>query len=531
MPRAERISQVAQAPRILLVGWLPPRHPPNGEPLLHSLRQQRYPHWQLWLVGSEPIAPASAEIILSRTPGEERLRLARGEASGWSRARAVNEIVAAASDATHVGFLDVGDRLSAESLVRLAERILGDDPDILYTDEDQRMPRGRRRAPRFKPEWSPEFLLSYHYFGHLTVYRRGLYLDAGGLRGEAEGSLEYDLALRATEKASRVAHVPHVLCHRSDRRGRGFRPVLGSQEGEQGAEAALREALARRGVPSRVERGRLRGSYRVRPEAAASRQLSIIVPTRDRADLLERCVRSLERFTPGDGWELIVVDNGSREARTLRYLKTLRHRVLTDPGTFNFARLMNAAAREAAGDVLLFLNNDTQVRYGWSEALLEALALPGVGAAGATLVYPGGTVQHAGLVLGIGVIAGNSHKHLPASAPGYLGSLQVMRNYSAVSAACMAVDRSAFHLAGGFDEALASSFQDVDLCLRLGRLGWRTIYTPFCVVEHHETASRGRLLDEREISLMRERWGTALKSDPCYHPLLTREHESFEMAP
>src|SRR6185312_5701379 len=255
----------------------------------------------------------------------------------------------------------------------------------------------------------------------------------------------------------------------------------------------------------------------------------IIIPTRDGVRFLRRCLRSIEEKTTYPNYEILIVDNGSVEAETLDYFRTLRHRVLPFEEPFNFSRLNNFAAKQARGGYLVLLNNDTEVVAGeWLPSMLELCQLEGIGIVGAKLYYPDRTIQHAGVVLGLsGGVADHSHKHFSGRSYGYFGALKCIRNYSAVTAACMMVRKEVFDAVGGFDEQLQVAFNDVDFCLRVRDQGYRIVWTPYCELIHHESVSRGFAMDWREVELMQRRWGQALLSDPYYNPNLTLKDGKF----
>ncbi|WP_242344534.1 glycosyltransferase [Anaeromyxobacter terrae] len=384
--------------------------------------------------------------------------------------------------------------------------------ELVYGDEDRIDASGRRFAPSFKPEFSMDLLRSTPYTGRLLGFRTGLAARAGGI----DGGEPHDVALRLTERARRIAHLARVLHHVPD--------DLGIDEGASAR--AITHALSRTGEEGAVDAlggGRFRVRYRVRGEPL----VSVVIPTRDRVELLRVAVASvLER----SGWrnlELLVVDNGSTDPETLRFLEDIGppHRVIRRPGPFDWAALNNDAAREARGEYLLFLNNDIEATEpGWIEALLEHAQRPGVGAVGAKLLYPDGTVQHAGIALGMEGFAGHPFRGALASEPGPCGVLSVARECSAVTGACLMISRELFDSLGGFDPELRIAFNDVDLCLRARERGHRTVWTPHARLVHHESASRSAEHPRGEYLRVRRRWGAlALAGDPHLPPNLDRE--------
>jgi GT2 family glycosyltransferase len=430
-----------------------------------------------------------------------------------------------------------GDLLAPDALFHMAAAIsLGDDVDIVYSDEDSIDDAGVRSDPNFKAQWSPETLRSRNYLGDLVVYRRSLVDRVGEWRAAFGSAAGYDLALRASERARTIAHVARVLYHRK------IDPALAA-EGDYPALAmrALAESVERSAEPARVEPLGPR-SFAVRYELAHRPRVSILLPTRDHAEDLERCLASLFSLTTYDDFELIVIDNGTREPAALAVLqqwstREKRLRVLPMDVPFNYSRLNNVAAATATGEVLLLLNNDTQiVTPDWIEAMLEQALRPAIGAVGANLLYPDGSVQHAGVVVGIGGVAGHSHRAFAPGSAGYFEALRTTTNYSAVTAACLMVRKSLYDEVGGLDESLTVAFNDVDFCLRLRRAGYRNVWLPHVVLVHGESLSRGhdiglakthRSLAEQRTML--ERWQATIEDDPYYSPHLTRADESFSI--
>jgi O-antigen biosynthesis protein len=470
---------------------------------LSSLRAQRYDRWTavVSLGGSAGDVVVAARAIANDEP---RVRLVPDGAPDAALDTGGPVLAAAAA----------GIVLAPHALEAIATAWASRPaPDLLYADEDHLDDGGRRRAPVFKPAFSPDLLRATAYFGRLLAFTPELARRAGGLGAAAP----HDLALRLSERAARVVHVPEVLHH--------VPPSLGVDPPTDAD--AVSAALARSGEDGQVVelgRGLLRVRYAVRGEPL----VSVIVPTRDRAALL---VAALDAVRVHGGWprfELVVVDNGSTEPETLRLLAGLAppHRVLTRPGPFDFAALNNEAAREARGELLLFLNNDIEaLEDGWIPALVEQAQRPAVGAVGAKLLYPDRTIQHAGVALGMGGFAGHPFRGMAGDDPGPGGLLAVARNCSAVTGACLMIRRDLFLTLGGFDPELREAFNDVDLCLRAGEAGHRTVWTPHASLLHHESASRCPVHPRSELRRARTLWGArALRGDPFLSPHLDLDH-------
>jgi GT2 family glycosyltransferase len=390
---------------------------------------------------------------------------------------------------------------------------------MLYADHDYLDSAGERCDPFFKPDWSPDLMLSMDYIGDFLVVRRALAIEAGGIRSDLDGSETYDLALRVSERSQQIAHLPRVLYH-----ARRAAPHTGAQR-------VLTDTLERRGIAAEVSATRP-GLFRVRYRREGRQRVSIVIPTRDKWQVLKTAVDSIEQRSSHKDYELLIVDNGSAEEGSLRYLDELRsrHRVIREDGPFNWSGLNNVAAAQAGGDFLLFLNNDVEViTPDWLEAMLEHAQRPSVGAVGARLLYPNGTIQHAGVLMGVGGTANHAFRTFPGDSPGYFGFASVVRNYSAVTGACMMTRKALFDEVGGFDEELPVAFNDIDFCLRLLKHGLLVVYTPHAALYHFESASRGSLHPMKAETFMAERWGDAVKIDRYYNPNLTLHYEDFRL--
>lgn len=499
-----------------------------------SVRGQLYPHWELCLVDDASTAPHIAPMLRDFVASDPRIKLL---------SLTVNEGISGASNhalalasGEFVAPLDHDDTLAKDALYEVVKRLV-DDPtiDIIYTDNDLRDADGVRRGPFFKPDWSPDLLLSMNYITHFAVYRRELVTRVGGFRKGMEGSQDFDLLLRATEQARTIAHVAKPLYSWGQAPASvAFNPGAKPYAHEAGRRA-IQEALTRRGIEGEVLDGH--GApfrYRVKRRIQGTPLVSIIIPTRDNKRLLERCVDSLENGTNYQHFEIIIVDNQSQDPATVAYLRASRHRIVSFDEPFNFSRMNNVAAAEARGEHLLFLNDDTEaIAPDWLEAMVEHSQRPEVGAVGARLLFPNDTVQHAGVIVGIQGKAGHAFWGFPADHPGYYDQLRVIRNYSAVTGACLMMRRALFADLGGFAEAFAISYNDIDLCLRIRENGYLVVYTPYALLYHHQSASRGAYdaeKDRKYEELLRERWQTVFdKGDPYYNPHLTLTGFDFSL--
>ena len=470
---------------------------------IQSVRTQLYENWQLCLVisqGDERIA-AMVDCLVT---GEPRIKL---------KSRIDGEFVV---------FLGQHGELSRDAMFELVKQLNRDEfADFVYWDEDQLDASGVRCGPFFKPDWSPDLILSMNYVGESFAVRRSLVDEAGGIGSERGVEWVYDLVLRATERTPRIVHIPEILYHRGE-----------SARVSQDAHA-VEEALRRRGVGAKVETSRP-GHYSVRYEIRDNPMVSILIPTKDNCRLLHQCIDSIGKKTDYPNYEIIVMDNESSDRETLNYFSRIadKARILRCPGRFNFSAINNRGAAEARGEFILFLNNDTEViRPDSVRAMVEQAQRPEVGAVGAKLLFGDGRIQHAGVVLGIEGIAGHAFRLVRDDGGRYPELANVIRDCSAVTAACMMMQRSRFEEMRGFDEKLPIDFNDVDLCLRLRQRGYQIVYTPLALLYHHESATRGHFHIPEYQDLLLRRWGSYIRNgDPYYNRNLTLTTEDWAVA-
>ena len=510
---------------------------------IESVLAQVYPDWELCIADDASKQPHVREVLEEYAELDPRIKVVFRERNGHIAATSNSALALATGE--FIALLDHDDVIAPDALFENALAVNRQpDVDVIYSDEDKIDEEGRRSLPYFKPDWAPDSLLARNYVSHLGVYRRSLVEEAGAFRLGFEGSQDYDLLLRVTERTERVAHIARVLYH--------WRVHAASTAGARdqkgyaldAARRALEEALERRGEPGRVVHDEVRsGLYTVRYDIRRPAKVSIIIPTRDHGEDVDLCLRTLFGCSTFTNVEVLIVDNGSSDPDSLRIFgewlqrEPERVKLLPYDVPFNFSRINNYAAEQASGEYLLFLNNDTEVvTEDWIEAMLEQAQRPSIGAVGAKLLYPDNTVQHAGVIVGLGGVAGHSHKYFGRDEPGYFYTLQTVNNFSAVTAACCMIRRDVFEEVGGFDEGLAIAFNDVDLCLRIRAAGYRIVYLPHVVLYHHESKSRGhedtpekqaRFLREQQV--MHERWKTDTLPDPYYNVNLIRDAENYEI--
>lgn len=512
-----------------------------------SVTEQSYPRWQLCICDD---ASDDAELrrYLEALPArDDRIEVCFREVRGHISA-ATNDALAMVKG-SYVGFLDHDDLLTPDALYRYALALL-DEPrrNLLYSDEDLISDAGEPLSGHFKPDWNLDLVRSINYVCHFLVVRSALVASAGGLRAGFEGAQDYDLILRITENldSSTIHHIPRVLYHWRAAAGSTANSVENKPYAAVSGLKALSESIERLGLDALAEASEIPTAYRVRylrPEPAPS--VSIIVPTRDQLRVLRNCLRSLLGMTDYPNYEVIVVDNASSEAATSAYLQHIenesRVRVLSWDGPFNFSAINNFAVNESRSDIVVLLNNDTEVlNAGWLDELVSQACRPEAGAIGAKLIYANDRLQHAGVVLGLGGdgIAGHAFKGRHKNEVGSLARTRLVQEYCAVTGACLAVSREKYLAVGGLDEEhLAVAYSDIDFCLKLRDLGYRNIWTPYAQLYHYESYSRGpdsaaAAVDRyaAEANTMRQRWSHLLAQDPCYNPNLSRGLYSFELA-
>ncbi|KND60685.1 Glycosyltransferase [Candidatus Burkholderia verschuerenii] len=506
-----------------------------------AVRNQIYGNWEWCLANDCSPAPHVRPMLDRLQALDGRIKVVHLEENGGISV-ATNAAVGIATGEI-IAFVDHDDLITPDCVAELALYYAEhSDSDVVYSDDDKIDLSGRHFAPQFKPDWSPVLLLSYMYFGHVFSVRRALFEELGGFRKPFDGSQDYDFALRATEKARHVGHVPKILYN--------WRVVPGSTAASGDAKPASLEA-GRMAVEQAVERRGIAGARVTHPAWARAAKVgmfdiefrddgpdvSIIIPTKNHAALLKTCIESLAKTTYVN-YEVLMIDNDSNEPDAIAYLRELstrpRHRVVRIPsegGRFSFAGLMNKAVKHANTDYLLFLNNDTEViSEHWLSAMMGYAQMDRVGAVGARLYFEDGTIQHAGIVHGYHEgLVGHAFRNKAPHDWGYMGFIRTPREYSAVTAACMVTPRKLFDEVGGFDETdFAVAYNDVDYCYRLIKAGWNCVYASQAELLHFESKSRGYKDSPVEVANLRRKYGDW--TDRWYNRNLSLENEWFEPA-
>ncbi|MBN3732276.1 glycosyltransferase family 2 protein [Burkholderia sp. Tr-20390] len=512
---------------------------------VQSVLAQIYENWELCIAVDSTVALEVASYLRSVSERDSRIKVAFLNSGGYVSAKAKGALELATGE--FAATLGQNDVLSPHSLYLIALQVNEiDDLNIIYSDSDEMDESGIRGNAFFKSSWNPDLFFSCDMISRSVVYRTSLVREVGGFRVEYEGGHDRDLTLRCVKRSMpfQIRHIPRVLYH--------FRRLgeCGSTDPDEennacnAKERALSEFFKDRPGVS-ISRGELTGTFRVRyPITTPTPKVSIIIPTRDGGPLLKKCILSIFDGTVYENLEIVVVDNQSKDRDTVDFLKSLSLKdnvtVLRYDFPFNYSSINNFAEKNASGDVLCFLNDDVEaIEPDWLREMVSHALRPDIGAVGAKLLYADGFVQHAGVVMGIGGFASHAHRLYPSTHPGYAGRAALVQNFSAVTGACLVMRREVFRAVGGFDEEnLPVAFNDVDLCLRVREAGYRVVWTPYAVLHHFESYSRGddqmsaekRARFNKEKRFMLTRWNTDQLNDPYYNQNLTLDREDFAIA-
>ncbi|HEY7129259.1 MAG TPA: glycosyltransferase, partial [Nitrospira sp.] len=539
-----RIEELARRP---LLSVLMPVYNTNPQWLveaIESVQRQLYPYWELCIADDASTDPHIRSILDRYASADSRIKVTFRPTNGHISAASNTALEAATGE--YVALMDHDDVLAEHALFWVAE-VIANNPnaELIYSDEDKVDTKGNRSTPYFKCDWNPELFLSHNMICHLGVYRTAMVRELRGFREGFEGAQDYDLALRCIERIApkEIIHIPRVLYHWRMHQGSTAAGLAAKPYAFEAGRKAISEHLQRRGISGCVEPLEDFMMHRIRYTLPDHLPLvSVIIPTRNGFDLLRRCITSLLEKTSYGNYEIIIVDNGTDQTEALNYLASLgsdsRIRVLRDNRPFNFSALNNAASRLARGSLLALLNNDIEViSADWLSEMVSHALQPDVGAVGARLLYPDGTLQHGGVILGINGVSGHAHKRLPRHLSGYFHRAKLIQSVSAVTAACLVIRKEVYDKVGGLNESLEVALNDIDFCLRVREAGYRNVWTPYAELFHHESATRGyentpekALRFHRESQYLRERWGDVLLRDPAYSPNLTLKSEDFSLA-
>ena len=507
--------------------------------MIDSVRGQTYGSWQLCVADGSAYSEYTAEtsptarILKEYADMDPRIvYTVLDENRGISgNTNAALEL----ADGEYIALLDHDDVLEDTALFEVVSRLQDTVFDVLYTDEDK-VDIGLKQyyEPHFKPDFSPDLLRSNNYICHFFAVRKEIADRTGGFRKEYDGSQDYDFILRCTEMASSICHIPKALyhwrCHPDSTAANQESKMYCYEAGQR----AIADHLRRCGLTGEVDMMEHLGFYHVRYQLQSTPKVSVLIPNKDQKDMLKRCLDSIRDRSTYENYEILVIENNSTEEETFAYYRELeadpRVRVINWEGPFNYSGINNFGAAQAEGEYLILLNNDTEViSPDWIEEMLSDCMREDVGAVGSKLLFEDGKVQHAGVVIGLGGVAGHVFSRCDAENPGYFGRAMIRQDYSAVTAACLMVSAKDYASVGGLDETLAVAFNDIDFCLRLRKAGKLIVWNPAAELYHYESLSRGeddtadkqrRFLKESE--LMHERWSSYYDGgDPYYNPNLS----------
>ncbi len=495
------------------------------EEAVESVLAQAYENWELLLIDDGSTVTDVLEALPLLAARDRRIVMASLKHKGISAAS--NQGLALARG-DWVAFLDHDDLLEPDALFHVVKLLqMYPDADLIYSDEDKLGDDGFE-APLFKPDWSPDFFLSYNYLGHLTAVRRDIVQKAGGFRSQFDSAQDYDLFFRVIEQTNRIHHIPRMLYHW--RRSESSSAISVRQKPEQleASRHSIEDHLRRTGEPAHVSVDWRTHAFCVRRGLLDAKKVSIIVPGCHGLAPLERCIESLTSNTSYPNYEIVIVHGSDQSPQAAASFSHFPHRLLCFSSASNESALKNFAAKQTDSPWLLLLNDNMEIiEPDWLAIMAEHVQRQEVGAVGARLLNRNDTIEQAGIVLGVNGIAQPAFRGFPAEHPGANRQLQVTHNCSAVSSACMLARREIFQQAGGFDENLQGALADVDLCLKMRRAGYLIVYTPFAKLYWHEAQPDN--IDAGSEAIMRERWAGVLQGDPYYNPNLSRERADFSL--
>ena len=511
--------------------------------MLTSVVNQTYSNWELCLADGGSKAQYVKEILKEYAVHDKRIKVVFLDNNLGIALNSNEAIKLAGGD--YIAFLDHDDTLAPFALYEVVKAI-NENPDLdfIYSDEDKITENGKKRFnPHFKPDFSPDLLRSYNYITHFSIVKKSIFKKTGYFREGFEGSQDYDLILRITEKADKIIHIPKILYHWRVSPASAASNRFAKPYADESSKKALLEHLERSGLKGNVENTPLiYNSYRIRYESNDKRLVSIIIPNKDNAQVLNKCVTSIISHSTYKNFEIIIIENNSRQNSTFELYDKLslnkNIKIVEWHSEFNYSKVNNFGVNFSNGELLLFLNNDTEViTPAWLNEMTSYFLRKEVGVVGAKLYFGNGLIQHAGDIIGLYNIAGHSHSRFHKDASGYFNRLKVVQNLSAVTGACLMTSRSIFDEVNGFDEAYPLALSDVDYCLKVRQKNYLIVFTPYAELYHHESISRGhentKEKQERflkEANLFREKWKDMLTiGDPYYSSNLTLEKEDFSI--
>lgn len=506
---------------------------PFLQEMIVSVQNQTYGNWELCLADGRGEVSDDVEFYCRQQAEKDRRIRYQKQIGKSAFAEAANAAIQLSTGA-YFALLQPNDALHPAALYEVMQSITLQDADFIYTDDNSFSNILKDAVlPRYKSDFAPDTLRSCNYIRHLTIFSRSLMKKTGKFRNNYD---DYDMTLRLTENAKKIVHIPRVLyyCRVSE-------TSVAGQDTYSAERRALEDHLTRVGLNGEVLDSAVASTYHIRYQLKGRPLISILIPNCDHSTTLKRCIDSILERSTYQNFEIIVIENNSVQPETFCYYETLaseqKVRVVRWEGKFNYSAINNFGAKYGTGDYFLLLNNDIEViTPSWMEEMLMFAQRNDVGAVGALLFYPSDKVQHGGIVLGIGGVAENAFKHLPREDSGYMSRLTIAQNVSAVTAACLMVSRRVYEQASGLDESFEVAFNDVDFCMRLRKIGYLNVFTPYAQLYHYESESRGaentpekRKRFQGEIARFQERWKSELaQGDPYYNPNLSLRGADFQ---
>ena len=514
-----------------LISVLIPVYNAKGEYLrecIDSVLEQSYDNFEMCIVDDASTNKDTLEV-LKAYGDNERIRIKRREKNGHI-SRASNDALEMAKG-EFIALVDNDDVLAKDALYKMVQVLNKNKKlDLIYSDEDKINKYGMRCCPHFKPDWSPDTLFSLNYVCHLMVARTKLVREVGGFTVGMEGAQDYDLVLKLTEKTNRIYHIPEILYHWRMIKGSTALRLDNKQYASDKGKLAIEKALKRRKIDAEVQKDPISSYYRVIYRVKKEPKVSIIIPTRDYAELTKKCLESIYKKTTYENYEIIVVNNGSKEEKIFALFKGYKKthdnfRVVDADMEFNYSIINNLAVREAKGEIIILLNNDIEViTPEWLSLMVGYAIQPHVGAVGAKLLYPDDTIQHGGVVLGMGGVAGHIFLNEERDANFMFGRTRVPYDIGAVTAACLCVEKKKYEEVGGLEEDLKVAFNDIDFNMKLLKKGYYNVILPMVELYHYESKSRGTDMVpekkerfQREVLYMQDKWGDDLLHDRFYN--------------
>ena len=513
---------------------------------IESVRSQLYTNWELCLADDKSPNPAVQQLLKEYQEKDNRIKVNLRSTNGHISACTNSALELATGD--YILFMDHDDLLTTNCLFEIIKHLNKSPEDrIIYSDEDKIDEKGIYSMPHFKPDWAPDNLLSRNYMGHVIVMDKKLVDELHGFRLGFEGSQDYDLLLRATERTNKIGHIPKVLYHWRIHQDSVAMASEAKPYAYNAALKALQEALDRGPYPGKVEQiPNVPGGYRIRYAVTHFDKVSIIIPTKDQANLLKTALTSIIERTQYPNYEIILLNNNSTTPEFFELVKHFtelhgdKFKCYDATFPFNFSKLMNFGAAKSSGKYLLLLNNDVEVIHGdWMTEMVSFAQREYTGAVGAKLLYPDNTIQHAGVIVGMGGAAAHAFAHMPKHHSGYFNYLVSLNNYSSLTGACLMCRKSVFDQVQGFDERLSVEYNDIDFCLKMVEKGYFNVYVPDVQLYHHESATRGHPFHrkdafaqhEKDKNIFRERWMKYIDHDPNYNPNLFLGANDFRVDP